>query len=400
MRISFRQGIVAVPAGFLQSNGTTVNLVTPTPDSVVVTFADGAANYLHTERLSVTSAWTGPFTPGTSYWLYWDINTLTGVRTFGHTLLEPIQGSTTPVSPANDQHWFDTNVNRMKVWNTSAGRWINKIRVFAAKLDNGTVFTSVGIDSPVYEGTQIGTLENVPVAAGALVFDVNGDPIKRNGGYFFTTEDVIVASVASATQVKLGSIVVEAVSISNIPAYSIVTFSAFHQVQLATNMMLGQGAYGMIEVDAITGDIVSVATEGLITNPEWNWTSAGVNTPLYVSSMGTLTTTAPPNPVVVAVVVDVNTILLRPSMQVATFSVAAPPGYQNIVAMGGETVINTTVSTTAKTSTTSYLQVFLNGVLQRESLLLGYSVTGTNQITFVDALVAGDEVTIYSFNTV
>ena len=45
----------------------------------------------------------------------------------------------------------------------------------------------------------------------------------------------------------------------------------------------------------------------------------------------------------------------------------------------------------------SRLQVFVNGVLQREGDTKAYLVTGPNQITFNQGLQADDELSIYSF---
>ena len=232
MRINFRQGIVRVPPNFLQQSGSAVNLVIPTPAMATIAFADGPTDYLHTERLTVLNAWTGPFVSGTDYWLYWDIDTRTGVRTFGHTLLEPVVGATAPISPANDQHWFDTATNTMKVWNAATGTWQRKIRVFAAKLAGGSVFVSMSVNSPAFEGTQVGSHMVAPARAGALVFDINGDPVRRGDGRFFTTEDVAVTGIAASSQVKIGSIVVDAVATTSIPAYSVVNFVDFHQITL------------------------------------------------------------------------------------------------------------------------------------------------------------------------
>jgi hypothetical protein len=336
MRIPFRQGIVTAPSGFLQQTGSTVSLVIATPTMVSVAFADGTANYLHTERLSVTNAWTGPFAPGTDYWLYWDINIMTGQRTFGHTLHEPYEGASAPLSPQPDQHWFDTVSFKMKVWNATSGRWVSKIRVFAAKLQSGSVLISTSVNTPDYEGTQVGSVSAIPVAAGALVFDTNGDPVKRNNGTFFTTEDVVVASVASSTQVKLGATMIEAVAVANLPAYSIVQFVDFNQINLATTAFVEQGAYGIIEEAASTGQVVNVALQGVITNPAWDWTVAGVNAPLYVTNVGGLTTNVTPDGVIVAYVVDVNTIVLRPTLQ--TVSLYTNPDATLVVREEGSTV--------------------------------------------------------------
>lgn len=316
MQIPFRQGIVYAPPGFLQLGGGTVSLQVAIPDMVIVTVADGTSNYLINERVPVANAWAGPFVAGPqSYWLYWDINPVTGARTFGHTLLEPVEGATPPSTPQNDQHWFDTNVNKMKVWNTLSMRWIPKIRVFAAKLEAGAVLISMSVDSPLFTGTQVGSLGSTPINAGPIIYDEDGQAVKRNTGAFFTTEDVAVVGVASGSQVKLGSVVVSAVAESNIPAFNIVRFTGFNRVSLATNFnMTETNVYGMVEVDAVPGDVVNVAMEGLITNPLWNWTSVGVNTPVYVNGIGQLTTTPPPVPLIIGTVVDVHTILLRPTM--------------------------------------------------------------------------------------
>ena len=66
MRIPFRQGLVRVPANFLQLAAGKVSLVLGPSDSVVATFADGAANYLTTERLSVSNAWVVHSRPATT----------------------------------------------------------------------------------------------------------------------------------------------------------------------------------------------------------------------------------------------------------------------------------------------------------------------------------------------
>lgn len=312
MRIPFRQGLVRVPANFLQLAAGKVSLVLGSTDSVVATLADGAADYLITDRLTVNNAWTGPFVTGNDYWLYIDINQVTGARTFAHTTIEPREGNVAPAAPVMlDQHWFDTATNTMKVWNGNG--WVKKIRVFAAKLQQGSVFVSMSVSSPIYTGTQVGALAAQPVLAGAIVFDADGNPIKKSDGTFFTTEDTALTGIASSTQVKFGSIMIEAEAVANLPAFSIVRFTDFNRITAATNYIVDNGAYGIIERDATTGEVVDVVMEGLISNPAWDWTSVGVNAQLFVDALGQLTTTPPPSPIPVAAVVDTHTILLRPS---------------------------------------------------------------------------------------
>lgn len=333
MFIPFRQGVVYAPANFLQLSGNAVSLQIAIPDMVIATVADGASNYLINERVPVTNAWSGPFAPGPqSYWLYWDIHPITGVRTFGHTLYEPVEGSTAPASPVDDQHWFDTNVNKMKVWNALSTRWISKIRVFAAKLEAGAVLISMSVNSPLFAGTQVGSLASTPINAGPIIFDEDGQAVKRSTGAFFTTEDVAVVGVASGSQVKLGSVVVSAVAESTIPAFTIVRFTGFNRVALATNFNMSEtNVYGMIEVDAVPGDVVNVTTGGIITNPLWDWTSVGVNTSIYVDNTGELTTTPPAIPLIVGTVVDTRSIMLRPAILTLSSpsSVTNPVQYQD-----------------------------------------------------------------------
>ena len=71
------------------------------------------------------------------------------------------------------------------------------------------------------------------------------------------------------------------------------------------------------------------------------------------------------------------------------------PTYEAIVSTALQTVVNTTVTTTATAGGISYLLVFLNGVMQME--LLNYTVTGPNQITFITPLALNDNIAIYSY---
>lgn len=312
MRISFRQGLVRVQPGFLQLQSGKVNLQVPPVERLLVAFADGTSDYLLTERTDITAAWPGPFVAGPqSYWLYWDINTVTGARTFGHTLYEPVDSGVAPNNPVNDQHWFDTSIKKMKVWNSTTHKWVNKIRVFAAKLSSGSVFVSMSINSPVFTGTQVGLVGEAQ--AGALVFDADGAPLKRSNSTFFTTEDVAVTGVASSSQVKLGSIVLEAESQASIPAFTLVRFTDFNKITVANTNVVNAGAYGIIEVDASPGEVVAVIMEGVITNPTWDWSSIGINAVLYSDMSGNLVHTAPIGTIPAATVIDRHSILMRPS---------------------------------------------------------------------------------------
>lgn len=311
MNISFRQGLVRAPANFLQLNSDKVNLVLGPTDSLISTLADGSSDYLLTEKLSITNAWLGPFTSNVDYWLYMDISTTVGQRTFGHTLLEPIEAAVAPLSPAMDQHWFDTVSTTMKVWNGAA--WVRKIRVFAAKLQQGTIFVSMSINSPSFIGTQVGQLASIPINAGALVYDGTGYPLKKGNGTYFTTTDSAITGIISPAHVQIGALVVDATAAANLAAFTVVQYTDFGEINVATNTLLANGLYGIIQEDVSLGQKTQITTSGLITNPAWDWSTAGVNALLFVNNVGQLTTTLQPSPIPVATVVDSTTIMLRPS---------------------------------------------------------------------------------------
>jgi hypothetical protein len=311
MLVGFRQGLVRAPANFLSRNGSSVSLQVPPNDTIIATIADGDADYLISEKQSITDAWAGPFVANVNYWLYWDIHLTTGVRTFGHTTRNPAEGATPPANPANTQHWFDTTTNEMKVFNTVANRWIRVIRVFAAGYNGGAVFSSLGPVNNVFTGTQIGN--NTSINAGALMFDNFNGCLKKKNGTYFTTEDYAVTGVASSSQVKMGSIQIRAEAVAYIPPLSIVKFVDFNKVTPASNFVIDKVVYGLIEFEANMGDVVNVTLEGMISHGAWDWSTAGINTPLYVDGYGALTTIPSIPPVPVAAIVDKHSILLRPS---------------------------------------------------------------------------------------
>jgi hypothetical protein len=317
MQVPFRQGIVHVPATFLQLASGKVSLLVPTNDTVVLNFADGAANYLVTLATPVTNAWGGPFATGTNYWLYFDVDPLTAALTYGATSLQPVAQATAPTAPAINQHWYNTTTSQMMVW-TGAG-WIHKIRVFAAQLYQGVQFISVSSASPTsFVGTQVG--DNTPVASGAIVYDADGFVFKHSNGTFFTTEDSAITGVANSAQVKFGSTVIQATAQTNLAAYQLVRFTSYNTVSVATNYLIDDGAYGLVVSNVVAGQPTQITMEGVITNIGWDWSAYPVNTMLYVDVNGNLTTTKPPTPIPVATIIGPQTILMRPSSLFANYS--------------------------------------------------------------------------------
>jgi hypothetical protein len=301
---------VIAPTGFLTVGAGKANLNIPFGQEFVATIADGNSNYLVTERLSIQGAWTG-ITTNTDRWLYIDLDMVTGKRTFGSTAVEPITSPTAPTSPVNDQHWFDTTTNTMRVFITLANRWARKVRVFVAVARGGTVIRSMSINAPIFTGTQIGN--NSAIEAGALLYDDTGTAIKKSTGEFFTTIDSAAAIDGSNAQVKLSSQVVLATATTNIPAYSVIKFSDFGEVELGVSYVVGTGKYGFSEGAAAIGELVQVLVDGVIYNPAWDWSAAEVGDPLYVNTGGQLSLTPVTSPDAIASVLTPQSILLRSS---------------------------------------------------------------------------------------
>lgn len=282
MIIDFHQGIVTYPASgsiqqFLAYQGGYVTLSTSN-GRVDIVATHGVEDYLHTESTTVSQAW-GPITPGVDAWLYWDINTRSAVRTFGITYVQPVFGSSPPNSPVNDQHWFDVTAKQMKVYNSALSKWVTFIRVFACKINNG-VFSSMGsnLSSP-YAGTQAG-LTSPEVLAGRIIVDVEGKPIRRANGSFFTTEDEFFVNGSPVNALRLESVVQDVTAGEPIAANQIVKYTAFGEVLLATYNDTQTTAIAISLENIATNEAGIVGIQGVITNPNWAWAEVGI--PLWI----------------------------------------------------------------------------------------------------------------------
>lgn len=289
MLISFRHGLVNALPSFVEPKASSVNLIVG-DDPLVLTISSGTTNYLWNEKKSVVNAW-GPISVGQDVWLYWDIDARTAQRTFGTTIYAPVVSSTQPVSPRSNQHWYDSNAKQMKVWTGAA--WQAKNRVFACMLANGSTPISMSANAPAFTGTQVG--DSSHIMAGYILFDASDLPLKTNTGKFLTTEDTMRTTLTSTADVKLSTLVVEAKAVQNLARYTIVKFSDFGEIIAATTRAANIGSqYGIIERDVTVGELVHVATSGVITNLDWDWTSIGVNAFLYCDDNGVIV----PSPVI------------------------------------------------------------------------------------------------------
>jgi hypothetical protein len=317
MYVPFRQGLVrhqvdtnSNPA-FLQkaSGGQYINLVvSPTP--AVICFAHSTTNYLYEETKTVNGAW-GPFTGSTTRWLYWDLDMLTGARTFGSTTTLPTYSSTPPATPVLDQHWFDQTHTTMFVWNGT--RWDEKIRCFAARYDNSAVLI------PNASGSQAGL--NTPVNAGFILFDDDEKPIKKwkrdNRGFFLTTETPLITHASRVSNVVLDGTTKVCQAHHNIPQWSVVALNDFNTIELASHLDQSKPAAGITKWNMNVGDVGVIHTSGYITNNNWNWT-VPASTSLFVGLSGQITPVVPQVGSIqrIGMVVDSDTIYVDVGMHI------------------------------------------------------------------------------------
>jgi len=292
MIINFRQGIITYPTtgnlqSFLLRTGEYVSFVADN-GHVDLAFAHGDSNYLVSESVNVDNAW-GPLTPNVIYWLYWNINTTTGVRTFGFTQLVPIVSSTRPSDPAEDQHWFDLSTKKMFVFQQN--RWREVIRVFAAKVQNSS-FTPLGSGFPLkpYAGTQVG-IQQENVSVGRIIADNVGMPVRRVDGRFFTTEDDFFVNGSPVNSVRLESDIFSVTANTVLAKNQVVKFSAFNTVTEANYNDTETTVIAITMEDGGFGDTITVCIQGHVTNPAWNWTTVGA--PLWIADGGGLTPVDP-----------------------------------------------------------------------------------------------------------
>jgi len=293
-RFNFRQGLVRFQTDnannptFLQAvNGGSQIALVVSPDPTVITFAHGpTGNYTHQERQTIDPAWEGPFVNNVDYWLYWDLNLKTGERTFGHTLLQPVTAAFPPPGPQTDQHWFDLNTTTMKVYNGAV--WVDKIRVFAGKYENGAVL------QPYETGSQVGL--NITVNSGFPLFDEDLNPVKKfnrlNQGEFITTETKLASQLARLANIRIESQFIIAEALEPIPAFSPLAYKGPRQVGLAKNTVVDFPAVGVSSEDMFAGEVRGFITQGYVENELWNWTDPS-GTPVFYDSTGTLTTNVP-----------------------------------------------------------------------------------------------------------
>lgn len=307
MNLSFTQGlarfqtdIYATPT-FLQRNGDYIDLVV-SPDPTIIIFAHKNATYLIQESKSITHAW-GPFTSGSSKYLYWDLNLLDASLTRGITSYPILITSITPSTPMNDQHWFDISEHQMKVWN--GNKWIEKVRVFA-----GT-FSSNAIIQPVQLGSQVNLTGNFK--AGNLILDSFNKPLRQSDGTFLTTTGELSIIDGGSTKVKFEAEIISGIATEYIPKFSFVQAQLNRRLSLARSTDWRTRISGLVIEDLYQTEVGNIICNGLIRNNQWNWDITSIGRPIFCGVTGEVTLTPPITGVsqICGFVYDLDSIILN-----------------------------------------------------------------------------------------
>lgn len=289
MKLEFKQGIIRRQTDindnptFLQQSQNGISLIV-SPDPTLITLSHKNSNYLFEENQTVTDAWPGPFEL-VDQWLYWDIDLISGERTFGITKIKPVISINQPAG-VNDRHWFDSRSKEMKVF--TGRRYVTKLRVFAAFLDEG------GVLNPYNVGSQVSLDETN--YAGTVLFDEDNKPVKKfnrfGDGAFITTETPLSSQFSRLINFKLENALHDSKAAEFIPKYYCVTFKNSNNLNLATFTDPTHPCVGISNEDMHIGEARSFITSGYIKNEFWSWTEEP-GTSLFVGPTGEITTEPP-----------------------------------------------------------------------------------------------------------
>lgn len=287
MKLTFRQGIarhqndVNGNPTFLQRSGNYVDLVV-SPEPAVLLFAHHAATYIVEELKSVTHAW-GPFTGAGTKYLFWDIDLLTGILTRGFTLYAVMVTSSAPVSPAVDQHWFDTVENVMRVWNGK--KWQEKIRVFAGYVTSNTLI------HPYSVGSQCGL--NGAFEGGYILLDSFGAPLRQSDGTLLTTAAWLNVVNLGTVTARVDQAIMGGMADEELPMFSLVSIRPGRRLILSRSTDLNTRIAGIVMEDLYQGDVSIIVSTGVVRNQGWSWPPLSMNRPVFCGPTGQVTLTPP-----------------------------------------------------------------------------------------------------------
>lgn len=317
MLLNFRQGIVSAQTlpHYIQYKNGNVALDT-SKQSIVITFAHGAANYLYTETSALNAAWRGPFNSNSSYWLYWEISLVTGRRSFGYSTAPPSYGTIFPSSPQINEHFFDTSNMKMYSWNGHA--WGPVVRVFAGSLINGQIRTTA-------LGTQVNS--NVQNSSGKILFDIYNQPLKRymnDGSFEFLTDGTIVQPIGTNLEsIKMSQLDISGVSkVEIVPKYWCVISDGKDifgnvYVRKASYFDVNNPAFAITSSVMNPSEVRQLVRYGYLQDPRWYWDYPPL-TPLFVGGGGEISTYVknPYSSQRIGYIVNLNTIFIDIQRQI------------------------------------------------------------------------------------
>ena len=282
MNINFRQGIISsqsLPNFLIKNKNGNIDF-DASIDKTIINYADGSSNYLYYEDNSISDAWIIP--NGQPCWLYWDISKETALRTFGYTLSNPFQ-TTAPSNPQINQMYFDLIKFKYQSW--TGQYWRDVVRVIAGSID------ASGKLIPQSTGSQIGNYQSV--ISDLIVFDDTNNPIKKYNsvGFEFLNKSTIINFKNDAKNSFSYSRLIQSngIATENITKHYCVTWKDYNTLEWADPTKTTQPAFALVEKNVTTGDIVSLITEGFVSNRyDWNW-NYEPHTSLYVGVNGQLT---------------------------------------------------------------------------------------------------------------
>lgn len=262
MFLTFRQGIVKSNNDFIVPSGLSVTLQANSKPAFAAAHILNV-NYYISETTTIPNAWT--LTDTSTHYLYIDINTLTGVRTFGTTKLAPTSGPTPPATPATGQLWFDTNNGVMNVYANS--RFSVVIRVVVGTVTNGIVgYYSIGSNVGV-------SSTSATFKTGTIMKDSTGNALRSENGTFISTETRIHTTNAFGETLTLEAHVLKAIVVAQaIVAGDVVVLSAEGTVTKATYAQTASYLFAIAMNDAAIGQEVELTLQGVVSNTSWNWT--------------------------------------------------------------------------------------------------------------------------------
>lgn len=279
MRLNFRQGIarsravLGVPDFLTYNNMFSTVDVNITEPWLIVTAAFKGKDYLIEERANQSQSW-GPFNWDSAHWgvappvityqLFWDVNLATGAITKGYTPWAPLYGSTEPINPRIDQHWFNLTDNVMYVWDSTA--WQQKCRVFAAAFGPGTLSIT---HRPFF--SQVG-YNAVDITAGYITYGEDAKGIRLDDGTFLTSAtNLFVNTGRYSSPINLEASSTAMIAGEAIPAFSCVTNSDLSTCMLANPFNVNGYPIGVTTKEAIVGEAVEFMSEGVLYNDQWDW---------------------------------------------------------------------------------------------------------------------------------